>query len=54
MTTTFIVSAIAFGFVFIGNIIYDRKDKSPVNWKRALLLGGVSAALVIIIGLVTE
>ena len=54
MTTALIVAAIFAPAVFTGNYIYDKKCKNPHNWKRGLLMAGISAALIIVIGLITE
>ena len=48
---------IAGGFaaiVFIGNLIYDKKNKNPVNWKRGLIMALVSFVLTVAIGAATE
>ena len=65
MITTFILGGVMVLVVLGGNIYYDRRDKSPINWKRAfawawaafaltLLIAWAAFALTLLIGWITE
>ncbi len=54
MTTTLIVAGFISAAVFGGNIYFDRRDKSPVNWKRTLIWTAAAFATAVGIGIVTE
>ncbi len=54
MITTFILGGVMALIVIGGNIYYDRRDKSPINWKRTLIWAGVAFAAAVGIGIITE
>ena len=45
MITTFILGGVMALVVLGGNIYYDRRDKSPINWKRAFAWAWAAFAL---------
>lgn len=54
MITTFILGGVMALVVLGGNIYYDRRDKSPINWKRAFAWAWAAFALTLLIGWITE
>lgn len=54
MITTFILGGVMALVVLGGNIYYDRRDKSPINWKRAFAWALAAFALTLLIGWITE
>lgn len=48
---------IALGFaalVIIGNVIYCKGNKQPINWNRGWIIGGASAIIIFLIGWLSE
>jgi hypothetical protein len=54
MTTTLWIAAIFCTLVFAGNAWYCHKNKQPHNWKRGLVMAGISAAIILTLGYITE
>lgn len=54
MQTTLYVSLFFAAAVIIGNVFYCKANKQPINWNRGWIMAGTSAAVIFLIGWLTE